>query len=288
MKKAWIGYSLFALLAAACALYILFPSMEIVGYVDQVVKGVQPNLSFTAAGLKPWPPLRFRLKELRVTEEQTAAPLFSASTLVIGPRVRSLLHGKLIYGLEGTAYKGSFAGSFRLPPDNTRLQEVHLVLHDVDLERYVFLSELAGRKLGGILTGSVALQSDDQLLSGTGQATISVTAGRVELLQSFFGLQDIPFKDLTIEAQLAGGRMAVNFVLKGPELQGNMSGTVTLLPDLRRSRLNFRGEVEPLSQLIQNYPQAVETLKLLKNKMKNGRFSFAILGTMQNPIFRFI
>jgi type II secretion system protein N len=288
MKKAWIGYSLFAMLAAACALYILFPSGEIVGYVNKVVKGMQPNLSFTAAGLKPWPPLRFRLKDTRVTGEQTTVPFFSASTLVIGPRVRSLLHGKLVYGLEGSAYKGSFAGSLRLLPDSTRLQEAHLVFHDVDLEQYVFLSKLIGRKLGGILAGSVALQSDDRLLSGTGQATISVTAGRVELLQSFFGLQSIPFKDLTIEAQLAGGRISVTFVLKGPELQGKMTGTVTLLPDLMRSRLNFRGEVEPLSQLLQNYPQAVETLKLLKNKTKNGKFSFAVLGTVRNPTFRFI
>jgi type II secretion system protein N len=285
---AWLGYGLFALLIAAGSLYWLFPATEVLGYMNSSMKNNQPDFSFAAAELKPWLPLRLRAKNFMVAKAPIESPVFKADTLVAGQRIFDFLRGRSVYEVEGSAYNGEFSGWLRTRPGTGRILEAEFGVHEIDLAAFEYLSVLFGRHLNGILAGSVLLKSEKTLLDGTGKMLLSVTDGRVEFLQPLFGLHEVPFKEVTFEGDLAGGRVHMNVRLQGPDWRGELSGAVRLAADIRQSRLDLQGTIEPLSHFYQNYPQAAEALKLLKKKMKNGRYPFAVSGTVEKPIFQLI
>jgi type II secretion system protein N len=285
-KKAWFGYGMYAVLVALCSLYFRFPAAEVGDYLDRSIKGMNPDLSFAAAMIRPWPPLRLRFTDMQVVSTGADVPLVVADNLVAGPQIRSMVQGKPIYVFKGEAYGGEFNGRLERHSDSAPLGSASLSFTGIDLAEYKYLSEQLGRHLGGILGGSVDFQSDtDHLLDNEGRTKLRVTDGRVELLQPLFGLDAIEFNDLTVEATLTNGVLTANMEFDGPELRGTVSGTVRVLADIGQSRLSFKGMIEPQAQLGQLYPQAAAAFNLLKKKMRNGKYSFVVSGTVQQPNF---
>jgi type II secretion system protein N len=286
-KRAWFGYGVFAALVAVCALYFRFPAVEVGDYLDRSIKGINPALSFAAATIKPWPPLLLRFTDMKVVSTGADDPLLVADNLVAGPQIRSLVQGKKpVYVFKGKAYGGEFDGRLQLHSDTAQPGSASLSFNGIDLAKYKYFSELLGRHIEGILGGSVDFQTaTDRLLGGDGRTKLRVTDGRVELLQPLFGLDAIGFNDLTVEAELANGVLTANMEFDGPEIRGTVSGTVRVLADIGQSRLALKGAIEPQAQLEQQHPQAAAAFNLLKKKMKNGRYSFAVSGTVQQPKF---
>jgi len=285
-KKTWLGYGVFALLVAVCSLYFRFPATEVGDYLDRSVKEMSPDLSLTAAMIKPWPPVLLRFTNMKVMRTGVDVPLVAADSLVAGPQLRSLVRGKSVYVFKGEAYSGEFNGRLQRQENAPSLGSAALTFSGIDLAKYKYLPELLGRQLGGILSGSVDYRNGSgRLLDGEGGTKLRILDGRVELLQPLLGMDAVGFNDLTVEASLAKGILTAKMELDGPELQGAMSGTIRMMADVRQSRLALKGTIEPLEQLYQQYPQAAAAFNMLKKKMKNGKYSFAISGTVQKPKF---
>lgn len=288
-RRAWFGYGVFAVLVTACSLYFRFPAAEVGDYLDRSIKDLNPDLSFVAAEIKPWPPLLLRITDMKVVSAGVDIPLVVADDLVAGPQILSFAQGKSVYVFKGKAYNGEFGGRLQRQSDAIGLGTAVLSCSGIDLASYEYLSEMLGRHLGGILSGSVDFQSEtNRLLDGEGRTELRVLEGRVELLQPLLGLDTIGFNNLTVDAALARGVLTANIKLDGPELQGNMSGTVRVMADIGQSRLAFKGAIEPQDQLYEQYPQVAAAFNLLKKKMKNGMYSFAVSGTVQQPKFSFL
>ena len=285
-RREWFGYGLFGLLVVTCALYLRFPSAEVGDYLDRSLKGINPNLSFSAALIKPWPPLQLKFTGTEVVSARTDIPLVVAENLVAGPKISSMLHGKPVYVLKGAAYSGAFSGRLQRRTDTAGFGEGELSLAGIDLAKYNYLPELFGRQLEGILNGSLSFKSNSgRLLDSGGQTQLRVNEGRMALLQPLLGLDAVVFDVITVDAALEKRILSASMELTGPELQGSMTGTIRIMADIWQSRLAFKGVVEPQSQLYQQHPQAAAALNLLKNKMKNGKYSFAVKGTVQKPEF---
>ena len=145
-KKAWLGYGVFAALVAVCSLYLRFPAAEVGDYLDRSIKGLDPDLSFTAAGIKPWPPLQLRFTDMKVVSTGTDVPLVVVDNLVAGPQIRSFVQGKSVYVFEGKAYGGIFNGRLLRQSGAAGLGSAALSFSGIDLAKYGYLSELLGRK----------------------------------------------------------------------------------------------------------------------------------------------
>ncbi len=285
-RREWFGYGLFGLLVVTCALYLRFPAAEVGDYLDRALKGINPNLSFSAAQIKPWPPLQLKFTETEVVSDRADIPWVVAEDLVAGPKIISLLQGKQVYALRGAAYSGAFSGWLQRYGDAAGFGEGELSFTGIDLAKYSYLPELLGRQLGGILNGSISFKSSSaRLLDGGGETQLRVNEGRVALLQPLLGLDAVAFDWLTVDAALKKRVLSASIELNGPELLGSMTGTIRIMADIGQSRLAFKGVVEPQSQLYQQHPQAAAALNLLKKKMKNGKYSFAVTGTVQKPEF---
>jgi type II secretion system protein N len=285
-RREWLGYGLFGVLVAACSLYLRFPSADVGNYLDRAIKGINPDLSFSAAMIKPWLPLQLKFTEMEVVRGRPDNPLVVVEDLIAGPKISSLLQSKPVYVLKGAAYSGEFSGWLQRQGDAAGFGEGELSFSGMDLAKYDYLPELLGRQLGGILNGSISFKSSSpRLLDGGGQTRLRVNQGRVAFLQPLLGLDAIAFDFMTVDATMVKRILSASMELNGPELQGSMTGTIRLMADIGQSRLAFKGVVEPQSQLYEQHPQAAAALDLLKKKMKNGKYSFAVKGTVQKPEF---
>lgn len=285
-RREWFGYGLFGLLVLTCALYLRFPSADVGAYIDRSIKGANPNLSFSATLIKPWPPLQLKFTGTEVVSDRADTPLVVAENLVAGPKIISLLQGKQVYVLKGAAYDGTISGRLQRNSAVAGFGEGELSFSGIDLAKYNYLPELLGRQLGGILNGSISFQGNSARLLDNGmQSQLRIDNGWVDLLQPLLGLEAVVFDWLAVDATLEKRLFSANLEFDGPELQGTMTGTIRVLADIGQSRLAFKGVVEPQSQLYQQHPQAAAALNLLKKKMKNGKYSFAVTGTVQKPEF---
>ena len=101
----------------------------------------------------------------------------------------------------------------------------------------------------------------------------------------FLGVDSIDFDRLTINMSLGNRRIRmVRVDLKGNTLQGDLSGTINLTGDLLKSRLNLKGNVEPLEGLMSGN-QGI--LQLFRQKSGSMKKLFTIRGTLGAPRFSF-
>jgi len=99
---------------------------------------------------------------------------------------------------------------------------------------------------------------------------------------SFINLGQANFSEINIDATLNQQDLSVNqFTLKGMQIDGQLSGTITLKDPIYKSVLNLRG-------MIQLHPKFLQTLpsNLIPGKLygKNG-LPFSISGTFDKPDF---
>jgi hypothetical protein len=76
--------------------------------------------------------------------------------------------------------------------------------------------------------------------------------------------------------------------LEGRAVKGQLSGTIILNNDIPASRLDLRGTIEPLGGLFGNLKGDSNSLKFLRQGLKNLKRSFVIRGTLRDPEFKFI
>ena len=67
-----------------------------------------------------------------------------------------------------------------------------------------------------------------------------------------------------------------------------MTGSIKLHKDVRLSRLNLKGTVEPLAEFYKNYPEVRELLKAMRKRVKRGQYFFTVTGTLGNPEFKLL
>ena len=138
----------------------------------------------------------------------------------------------------------------------------------------------------GDLNGDILFKGRlDQMIGGEGTAELYVSEGNVKLKTPFLGVDSIDFGRLTMNMNLKNRSIRmVRVDLKGDTLQGALSGTINLTRDLLRSRLNLKGNVEPLEGFMSGN-QGI--LQLFRQKTGSMKRLFTIQGTLETPRFSF-
>jgi type II secretion system protein N len=144
----------------------------------------------------------------------------------------------------------------------------------------------------GVLNGTITYGGEYNLLiAGTGEAELRISGGQIELLEPILGGEPIDFDELRIKMVLKNRRIDLTDVeLKGRVIQGTLSGSIRLKTEFLKSNLNLRGTLEPLAGFFESVEGSpyTNTLRFLRQRLKKGKLSFIIHGTLANPGFRFI
>jgi type II secretion system protein N len=141
----------------------------------------------------------------------------------------------------------------------------------------------------GTLDGTVSYRGQrNPLMDGSGQANLRLSQGRVELLQPFITLESIDFNEMEIEVVLKKQQINLSRLeLKGQQLHGTLSGTITLKQELAKSGLDLRGTIEPFAGLFKGTAGTSDTVQFFKQRLKGGAFPLVIQGTVGEPKINF-
>jgi type II secretion system protein N len=285
-------YVVYGVLLVGVLLYYMFPSDAVTDYLQASVERVNPSLHLSVGKVRPSYTLGLSFMSPRLSHDaRPGMDLFSAKSVLVRPEPWSFLQGKKKYRLEGHGYDGEIKGSIHFEkkliggPFTTAI-----TLKDIRIDDIGSLSALIGRSVKGSLNGSINYSGEQNLLiAGTGGADLKISDGQIELLQPILTLDSIQFDELSVRMTLRNRQIDLSHgELKGREIQGTLSGTVGLNKDILQSSLNIRGTLEPFAGLFKGDKGTADTVKYFAQRLKMGKASFIIRGTLANPKITFI
>lgn len=293
-NKKYLGYILYAILLMIVLLYYRFPSDAFCEYLEATAEKVAPPLLLSVENVQPSLSLglRFLGTELSLKKDPHIS-LFNAESLLIRPEIWSLLKGEFEFCFDCLAYSGDVKGCVHLGEHGIKGPfSTSIELQDLRIDDHAHLSSLIGRDVKGVLDGTITYRGQGNLLiAGTGEADLRISEGQIELLEPILGGEPIDFDELRIKMVIKNRRIDLRDVeLMGRALQATLSGSIRLKTELLESNLNIRGTIEPLAGFFESVKGSsyTNTLRFLRQRLKKGKLSFIIHGTLNNPGFRFI
>jgi len=290
--KKWFGYAFYGILLTIGLLYDRFPSEAVQDYVQATLDRTNPQLDLSIERVSP--SVTFGLKFQKTELSQKADPdriFFRADRLLVRPSVWSLLKGKFELCFDGLVYGGALKGCVDFGERSVKSPlTASIVLKDIRMDDHDNLPDLIGRQVKGRLGGTITYSGQSNaLINGTGEADLKLSEGLIELLQPILMLESIDFNELVIKMILKNQRVNLTQVeLKGPNMRGTLSGVVSLRNELLKSTLNLRGTIEPFADFFKSLPGTRDTVRFFKQRLKRGKLSFMIHGTLKEPQVKFI
>jgi type II secretion system protein N len=99
----------------------------------------------------------------------------------------------------------------------------------------------------------------------------------------------IEFSEVSIRLTLKNRKIKLTHVeLKGPNLYGTLSGTISMRREFLDSTLDLKGTVDPSEGFFEGSEGASVTVSLLEESLGGGPIPFAIRGTFKKPRFDLI
>jgi type II secretion system protein N len=273
-------------------LYYRFPSESIAAYLESAVVKANPRILLSLKNVRPAFPLSVDFIGAKMyLKKAPQKPFMSVKNLSLRPEAWAFLQGTQVYHFNVNAYGGNLKGNVRFE-DLERMDSLTatMKLKDLHIGRHPYLSALMGRDVSGVLGGDIVYSGQyNNLIEGVGEAILNISGGRVHLLQPILGFESLQFDRLSMKMTLKNKKVVLSDVgLQGPAVKGQLSGTIILNNDIQASRLDLRGTLEPLGGLFGNLKGKSNSLKFLRQSLKNLQRSFVIRGTFRDPEFRFL
>ena len=289
-NKKWLGYLLFALILTGALLYYRFPSDALLGYLQARAESATPRLALSIDRIEPRLPIGLKFVQAEVAlKDVPDMVILSAESLLLQPRLWSLLRGRPGCSFHCVAYKGDLIGCVYIKDRPRDFIDAEIELSDIRMGDCAYLSHLIGRHVEGTLDGTISYRGQYNLLAdGAGEASLRLSHGKVELLRPVFTFKSIDFNEMEIEMVLEKQNINVTRLeLKGQQLHGTLSGAITLNKEFAKSSLDLRGTIEPFAAFFKSTDGTHDTVAFFKQRLKRGTLSFVIHGTLREPRIKF-
>ena len=291
-KRHIIWYVLYSILLIMGFLYYLFPEDAFIDYLKATAdKRNAEYLHFIQHMELGFPP-GVTLQGLRLARKsEPERSLFKARRLTVRPAMRSLVDGRPKICFDSRAYKGELDGCIRF--GNRRFQSpvnVSVQLKDLRLEDYAYMEDMIGRRVSGLLGGVLEYSGNPKAwMRGEGEGDLRIANGRVELVQPLFIFESIDFEEVTARFVLKNQRINLTQMqLNSPDIKGSLSGSIVLKNKLARSILSLKGTIEPYAGLFKGNKGGAGALQFFKNRLRQGKLTFTVRGTLEEPRFKLI
>jgi type II secretion system protein N len=291
-NKKWVLYALYCIILAVALLYLRFPSDSIKDYLQATTERMNSPFRLSMDDVSPSLTLGLMLSNTQLSDKSDPDKiLFRADRLMVRPSALSYIRGKQRFGFDCVAYKGGLKGYVNFTKNGTQSPlTVFLRCENIHVGDMESLRTLIGRQISGALGGTITFTGhQNAFLNGTGEADLRLSNGMVELLQPILSLEAIEFAELWIKLSLKNNRVNLtHFELKGKNMRGNVSGVVSLKKELAESSLDLKGTIEPFADFFKDMTGAFDGMRFFKRRLKGGKLSFTVRGTVAEPRIEFI
>lgn len=290
-NKKWLGYILYVVLVTLVLLYYLFPTQTAVEIVDNSMDRINPALKFKAEKIGPWLPAGLQINAGQIYLNDSPVPaVFKADKILIKAQILKLIRGKYSFDLSGKAYRGDINGSFQSMLDEGKRFAGALAFKDMDLAEYEFLGTRFEHNITGKISGDIEYSNDSaDWAGGSGKANLRLNNGQLQFQAPVFGFSSVDMQNIDMELDIRNRKITfIKGEMSGSEMKAVMNGIIQLEPDIKQSKLNLAGTLEPSAEFYKNYPEIRELLKSMKKRVRRGQYSYTITGTLGEPIFNLL
>lgn len=280
--RKWLPYFLFILAVTAFFIYFLFPSDKIKNLITVHFNKTYPGINIAVDYVKPAFPPGLRL--YNVNFYHTHDPLFRMEQIKITPGLLSLFRSKIIFCFKGSAYTGILEGKGEFTKNGSEVM-IDGKLSDIRIKKISAIKDFIGRNISGVLDGNFTYRNQKE--SGDNlKAELIISNGQLELLTPLFQLESLPFNKITAELAMKNMNLQIKkCIIHGDQMDGSISGSVTLKNPPGQSYLKLSGTIKPHPLFLEELGNDL-SVNLLPKKIfgKNG-IHIRIYGTLDNPRF---
>lgn len=270
-KKKSFWFILYGVCITTIFLYVLFPAETVRSKLESSVNS--SDFIFRSSSLRVSFPFGLKFKNVTLRSSSFGQnPVFHGESLDIQYSLLNLIRKRLILGLSGQAYGGSFNGSSAVlswkkifPP-----AEAKLYFKNIDLQKFGLLKNKVGGEISGKAHGFLNYETDDAGGITEGALQVFISDGAYPLAEPFLGINKIDFTTAHIEAVFQSEGIGLKLLeLSGERINCSLAGDIIPDADLAESRLDLKGTIEIIG----------------KDRTK---VQVAIGGTLANPVFKYI
>ena len=263
-------------------LYRLFPSEQVTAYLSDRLAVAAPGYTAAIGSLKPvFPPaLRAGTVDLMYRRQ----PVLRIEEVRIAPRLEGIIKWRPYFSFKGKACGGRFEGRSAVERSGGR-REAHLNLTvvGIDLEKVPRLKELTGHGISGSLEGQAALTTVGPTAE-TMTAEIVVTGAVIDTPAAVMSVRRLRFSRVAADLALERGTLLVHQCsFSGPQMDGDIAGTIAVKRPIGASRLALTGSARPHAEFLATIQGSQEIPSGLLKIIGLSGFSFRFSGSYDMP-----
>ena len=280
--RKWLPYFLFILAVTAFFIYFLFPSDKIKNLITVHFNKTCPGINIAVDYVKPAFPPGLRL--YNVNFYHTHDPLFRMEQIKITPGLLSLFRSKIIFCFKGSAYTGILEGKGEFTENGPEVM-IDGKLSGIRIKKISAIKDFIGRNISGVLDGNFTYRNQKE--SGDNlKAEFIISNGQLELLTPLFQLESLPFKKITAELAIKNMNLQIKkCIIHGDQMDGSISGFVTLKNPPGQSYLKLSGTIKPHPLFLEELGNDLSANLLPKKIFGKNGIHIRIYGTLDNPRF---
>jgi len=279
-------YLVYAVALTAVLLYVRFPTEKFRIYCEHRLEQVLANGRCTIGEIAYHFPAAIEFRKVKIAQPQGNN---NSGIMLDRLRLSPAPEGFLKYWqVDGELYTGLLSATLAV-----QLKEKMFQLKAISIKKADFAAITSGvpsfqRKITGELSFSGEYKARlDQPLVGSGNGSLRLIAGTIDLMQQILTLDTIDFKEINSlwkygdsVLTLAEGKMI------GEQLDAEFEGTVEapFLPPV--GGLNINGFLVPGDNFLKDNPQIDRLVQRLMRQYKKSAVPFRLGGTLDKPTFR--
>ncbi len=289
--KRRLGYILFAAILTAVFLYWRFPSEAVCEYLEEAAGRFDPHVALRVHRVRPVLPFGLKLIKAELgLKERSGVSLFKADSFVVMLSLRTLVLRRPAFRFGCKAYGGEIRGDVAFKEYSCeRPFDTDIQIAGVRLGLHPFLKELLKRELTGEINGTVNYTSGQgNFLQDSGNGELSVSNGSLRFVRPFLGMEALDVQRLDAQMVFEKQKISLDRLdFKGEQMEGKVSGTIHLSPNLAKSTLDLTVAAKPFPSLFKEMGGHLDVTKLFGRRSKEGRFTMTIRGTIAQPRISF-
>ena len=278
--RKWLLYFLFIIGATAFFIYYLFPSDKIKNYITVHVNKTYPDITIAVDQVTPAFPPGLRL--YNVNFYHTDDPLFRMEQIKISPGLLSLFRSKINFSFKGSAYRGMLEGKGEFTK-NTPEVMINGTVSGIQIKELSAIKDVLGRTISGVLDGNYTYRN--KIESGNNlKAQLIISNGQLELILPLLKLERLDFKKITAELFMKNMNLNIKkCIMNGDQMDGSISGSVTLKNPPGQSYLKLSGTIQPHQKFLEKLGNDLPKNLLPKKIFGENGVHMRIYGTLDTP-----
>ena len=275
-----LGYIGVGVLSYLIFLLLLFP-YHLAGDIllKRVKESVKAPLKVGKITTKLIPPKAVMEDVSIFYSESDQVPFLNVQKLSLHPKILPALLKKANLRFEAKLYGGTLSGTYR---GDMKGGTLAAKFDGLKLEEYSPLSNLTKISFMGEASGKLDLTLDAKKPEqNTGSFELNIKGAHAGEIDLKITKVDLDFNKCHIAAVFNGNKITIQKGdLRGPKIGLNFKGEITLMPNLKQSRLNLHITLVPSPEFEQKIP-----FNFFK-KISKGQYTAQLTGTPNQPLLK--